>query len=379
MLRAWHANREADHHPVRREQAEADRGVRGAREHRDGRRERRADDEPAGLGRARADAGVRRVHARPARRAAGRDAGGRRSTCRPGRPSSRRGASGCATARRTRTAPSTSPCACRPSRRTPCTATRNDAMRRAIALAALRSLLCRPSGRRPSRPRRSSLPAGSRAWARSVEGRKLSYRWGYPGFAVSLLCRAVDATWAIEWEGEPAPAASPDEPVTYVFHVGLNSGTVAAPLRAAARRPPARHVRHRRRDGEPRVDGRGRGRRAPPPPDDAHRQLRRALRLHGPDAAPLAARGRTPALPRSCRRPPGARTTCSCSRSRSTEWAKVAAEEAVLKGGRRLLTADVSHLGPAVPVRGEGRGPRCPPRRARHRPHAHRASACPRA
>ena len=33
-----------------------------------------------------------------------------------------------------------------------------------------------------------------------------------------------------------------------------------------------------------------------------------------------------------------------------TQWAKVAAEEAVLKGGRRLLTADVSHLGPAIPV-----------------------------
>ena len=31
-------------------------------------------------------------------------------------------------------------------------------------------------------------------------------------------------------------------------------------------------------------------------------------------------------------------------------WAKVAAEEAVLAGGRRLLTADVSHLGPPVPV-----------------------------
>ena len=33
-----------------------------------------------------------------------------------------------------------------------------------------------------------------------------------------------------------------------------------------------------------------------------------------------------------------------------TAWARVAAEEAVLKGGRRLLTADVSHLGLAVPV-----------------------------
>ena len=52
---------------------------------------------------------------------------------------------------------------------------------------------CRQSGRRPTRPPRSSLAGWRQGWARSVEGRKLSYRWGYPGFAVSLLCRAVDA------------------------------------------------------------------------------------------------------------------------------------------------------------------------------------------
>ncbi len=39
-----------------------------------------------------------------------------------------------------------------------------------------------------------------------------------------------------------------------------------------------------------------------------------------------------------------------------TEWAAVAAEEAVLEGGRRLLTADLSHLGPAVPVRVKAAG-----------------------
>ena len=64
-------------------------------------------------------------------------------------------------------------------------------------------------------------PGWKQGWARSVEGRKLSYRWGYPGFAVSLLCRAVDPTWAIAWEGEPP---GPGETATYVFHVGLNSG-----------------------------------------------------------------------------------------------------------------------------------------------------------
>jgi hypothetical protein len=58
-----------------------------------------------------------------------------------------------------------------------------------------------------------------------VGGPKLSYRWGYPGFAVSLLCRAVDPTWAIEWDGEPPPSLLPDDTVTYVWHVGLNSGT----------------------------------------------------------------------------------------------------------------------------------------------------------
>ena len=97
-------------------------------------------------------------------------------------------------------------------------------MRGTMVLAAAAALL--PAIGAPADPATSAFPPGWRqGWARSVEGRKLSYRWGYPGFAVSLLCRAVDATWAVEWEGEAAPAASPDEPVTYLFHVGLNSGT----------------------------------------------------------------------------------------------------------------------------------------------------------
>ena len=54
------------------------------------------------------------------------------------------------------------------------------------------------------------FPAGwKQGFVRSVEGRELSYRWAYPGFAVSLLCRAVDATWAVEWEGEAAPPGGP--------------------------------------------------------------------------------------------------------------------------------------------------------------------------
>ena len=70
---------------VGRNAAEDDRGVRRPREHGRGRRQHRADAEPAGLGGAGADARVRRVHAR-ARRAARR-----RARRRPARGARRRG------------------------------------------------------------------------------------------------------------------------------------------------------------------------------------------------------------------------------------------------------------------------------------------------
>ena len=167
-------------------------------------------------------------------------------------------------------------------------------MRGWVVLAVLLALL--PAAGAAADPAASVFPGGWRqGWARSVEGRKLSYRWGNPGFAVSLLCRAVDATWAVEWEGEPAAGGGRDG------HLGVARGAeqrdLAPPLRAAARRPRGRHVRHGRRDGEPHVDGRGPGRRAAPAPDHAHRQLRRALRLHGPDRAPRAGRGRPATVP----------------------------------------------------------------------------------
>lgn len=221
-------------------------------------------------------------------------------------------------------------------------------MRCAIACVALASLL--PAVGTSAEPSAAVFPAGWRqGWARSVDGRKLSYRWGYPGFAVSLLCRAVDATWAIDWEGEPAPAASPDEPVTYVFHVGLNSGT-------------SPHRFELQLDGRPLV-----------PFDTAGGVENRAWTVEGRDGARLQLlttrigsfdeRFGFMALTVPRKRlgdgPPRFRIVPEAAGSQDyvlvfeepvTAWAKVAAEEAILKGGRRLLTADVSHLGPAVPV-----------------------------
>jgi alpha-mannosidase len=221
-------------------------------------------------------------------------------------------------------------------------------MRCAIACAALASLL--PAVASPAEPAADVFPPGWRqGFARSVEGRKLSYRWGYPGFAVSLLCRAVDATWAIEWEGEPAPAAPPDATVTYVFHVGLNSGPSA----------------HR---FEMQVDGR-----ALVTFDTAGGTENRAWAVDGQDGARLRLLTTrigsfderfgfmALTLPRARlgKEPPRFRIVPEAASSQDyvlvfeepvTAWAKVAAEEAVLSGGHRLLTADVSHLGPAVPV-----------------------------
>jgi alpha-mannosidase len=194
------------------------------------------------------------------------------------------------------------------------------------------------------------FPAGwKQGWARSVEGRKLSYRWAYPGFAVSLLCRAVDATWAVEWEGEPAPPVGPDERVAYVFHVGLNSGT-------------SPHRFELRVDGRPVATF-----------DTAGGTANRAWTVEGADAArlrflttrvgsfderfgflalevPRRQLGSGPPRFRLVPEAAGSPDYVLIFEEPVTAWAKVAAEEAVLKGGKRLLSADVSHLGPAVPV-----------------------------
>lgn len=101
-------------------------------------------------------------------------------------------------------------------------------MLRTIVPIALAALL--PAAGAPADPAASVFPPGWRqGWARSVEGRRLSYRWGYPGLAVSLLSRAVDATRAIAWEGEAAPPLAPSTP-------RAGSRTAPGPRRAGTAR-----------------------------------------------------------------------------------------------------------------------------------------------
>ena len=166
---------------------------------------------------------------------------------------------------------------------------------------------------------------------------------------MSLLCRAVDATWAVEWEGEPAPAASPDEPVTYLFHVGLNSGTSS-------------HRFVLQLDGRPVVSF-----------DTAGGTENRAWTIEGQDGARLQLlttriggfdeRFGFMALTLPRRQlgdgPPRFRIVPEAAGSQDYVLVFEQPRDAVgeggrgggrPKGGRRLLTADVSHLGPAIPV-----------------------------
>jgi hypothetical protein len=221
-------------------------------------------------------------------------------------------------------------------------------LRRTIALAAFAALV--PAAGTPADPASALFPAGWRqGWVRGLEGRTLPYRWGYPGFAMSLLCRAVDPTWAIEWEGEPAPPVAAGDTVTYVWHVGLDSGPSAHPF-------------------ELQLDGR-----LLATFDTAGGLASRTWTVEGKDGArlqfvttrigsfeerfgfmaatvPRRQLGDAPPRFRVVPEAAGSQDYVLVFEEPVRSWARVAAEDAVLKGGRRLLTADVSHLGPTVPV-----------------------------
>jgi alpha-mannosidase len=207
-----------------------------------------------------------------------------------------------------------------------------------------------PAGRSRADEAAAGFPAGWRqGYLRSVAGQKLSYHWAYPGFAVSLLSRAIDPGWAIAWEAEEPPAVAADALVTYVWHAGLNSG-------------PEPHRFELRLDGRPLVPfdtGGGTERRAwAVDVKDGVRLEFRTTRLGSFDerfgfmelSLPRRLLGegrpRLSIVPEAA----GSQDYVLVFEEPVRAWARVAAEEAVLTGGRRLLTADVSHLGPSTPV-----------------------------
>jgi hypothetical protein len=227
-------------------------------------------------------------------------------------------------------------------------------MEKRIAIAAMATLLA-TAGESADQAASIFPPRWRQGWARTVEGRKLSYRWGYPGFAVSLLCRAVDRTWAIEWEGDPAPGVGPEETVTYVWHVGLNSGR--SPHRFELQLDGRSLVTFDTGGG---VENRGwtvEG-------TDGARLHFLTTRIGSFDerfgfmalAAPRRLLDEGPARIRIVPEAAGSQDYVLVFEEPVTAWARVAAEEAILKGGRRLLSPDVSHLGLAVPVTVEAAG-----------------------
>jgi len=222
--------------------------------------------------------------------------------------------------------------------------------RRSLALAAAAvALAAAKAAALPAPPAPADLfPAGWRqGWVESLPGRTLTYRWAYPGFASALLCRAMGADWAVSWVGEPPPAVGPAEAVTYVWHAGLNSGPTA----------------HR---FELRIDDR-----TLVVFDTSGGTANRRWTVDGIEGARLSfVTTRQGAfderfglmalvLPRRALGDKGPRFRLVPEAAGSQDYvlvfeeplrrfARVAAEQALLKGGRRLLTAEVSHLGPPV-------------------------------
>ncbi len=70
------------------------------------------------------------------------------------------------------------------------------------------------------------IPAGwLQGYARTITATQvIAYPWSYPGQVSTLLVRAVDGAWRVEWEGQAAPAGPQDERVVYLWHGGLASG-----------------------------------------------------------------------------------------------------------------------------------------------------------
>ena len=70
-----------------------------------------------------------------------------------------------------------------------------------------------------------NIPAGwLQGYSRTISGQVIGYPWAYPGQIPTLLSRAVDGSWRVEWEGQAPPPGPADERVVYLWHGGLASG-----------------------------------------------------------------------------------------------------------------------------------------------------------
>jgi alpha-mannosidase len=217
----------------------------------------------------------------------------------------------------------------------------------AAVVAAVAVLAC---GRASADDDDPTFPSGWRqGFARRVAGHDLSYHWGYPGYAVALLCRAIDASWAIEWEAEPPPDVAPDTPVSYVLHAGLNSGSEAHRFTLALDGGSllSFDTGGGTANGAWTVEGAG-----------GARLSMRTTRIGSFDerfgfltlTIPRRRLGAGPPRLRIVPEAAGSQDYVLVYQEPVRAFARVAAEEAILKGGRRRLTADVSRLGPDAPI-----------------------------
>jgi len=187
-------------------------------------------------------------------------------------------------------------------------------------------------------------------YTRSIAGEVIPYAWSYPGRTPTLLSRATDGRMAVEWEGEAPPPGDPGEPLTYLWHAGLNSGRSGGhrfTLTVNAN-PPITFATALSSDvREWTVQGEG----------SATLSFVTA-RVTAFDerfgfmtlTAPRAYFGAGPPRFRVVGDAAGSIDYYLGPEQRVEAWTRVAPEEALLADGRRAVRVEISHLGAPAPV-----------------------------
>ena len=187
-------------------------------------------------------------------------------------------------------------------------------------------------------------------FVRPVSGEPLIYPWAYPGQASALLSRTTDGSMVVEWEGAPVAGGAPDEPVIWMWHAGLASGygahrfTLSLNDTTIATFTSGRDASDREWIVENATAGTALAFKTTRV--GTFNELFGFMILTAPRGMTGVGAPRFKVTPESA----GSRDYYMTFQQEVHAWTRVSSVPAVLKGGRRAMRVDVSHLGAAAPM-----------------------------